>query len=189
VSDCATGTGLCNGFREAPLKSAYRNCCGSERMTAIENNGNNGLVVLRAYRKLPITIVSVTAEDAKHVLSAPAYVARSLLFVAADLPPIKAFEFGHFFGAMFPVPAAPGERVRGQILIRNFLQREESPASHLPSCAGIHRQIEELWHDPHALFAREYSAIGNVEARAVPDAVGGISGERSEQLIENFIFA
>ena len=44
-------------------------------MTAIENNGNNGLVVLRAYRKLPITIVSVTAEDAKHVLRIPDYVA------------------------------------------------------------------------------------------------------------------
>src|SRR5256884_1924690 len=117
---------------------------------------------------------------------------RSTLFPYTTLfrsPPIKAFEFGHFFGAMFPVPAAPGECVRGQILIRNFLQREESPGSHLARCARIHRQIEELWHHPHALLAGENSAIGNVAARAVPDAVSGIFGERSEQLIENFIFA
>src|SRR6267143_3919293 len=88
---------------------------------------------------------------------------KAPLFVAADLPPIKEFEFGHFFEAMFPVPAAPGERVRGQTLIRNFLQREESPASHLARCAGIHRQIEELWHHPHALLAGEYSAIGMLQ--------------------------
>jgi len=111
------------------------------------------------------------------------------LFVAADLPPIQAFEFGHFFGAVFLIPAAPGEGVRGKIFVRDFLQREESPVSHLSGCPGIHRQINELGHHGHALFTREDSAVGNIAACAIPHAVGGIFGERSEKLVENFIFA
>src|SRR5438552_19053149 len=110
------------------------------------------------------------------------------LFVAADLPPFEAFEFSQFFGAVFLIPAAPEERVRGQILIRNFLKSEESPASHLPGCARIHDQIEELRHHSHAMLAGETSAIGDIAARAIAHGVGAIFRERSEQLVENFIF-
>src|SRR5712691_10203378 len=100
----------------------------------------------------------------------------SALFVAADLPPFKAFEFGHLFGAVLLIPAAPAKRVRGQTFIRDFLEREESPASHLPGGARIRRQIDELRHYLHSLLAHENAAIGNVAARAIPHG-----GGRSEE--------
>jgi hypothetical protein len=56
VSDCAIGTGLCNGFREAPLKSAYRNCCGSERLT-----GYSEVIHLDDNRKLLSLLKAVIA--------------------------------------------------------------------------------------------------------------------------------
>src|SRR5258708_2259459 len=101
----------------------------------------------------------------------------SALFIAADLPPFEAFELGHFFGAVFLVPAAPDEGVCREIFIRDFLQGEECPVPHLSGGAGVHRQIDELWHHGHALLARENSAVGNIAASAIAYAVGGIFRE------------
>ena len=56
---------------------------------------------------------------------------RIALFGAADLPPFEMLEFGHFFGAVIRVPAIPGERVRRNVSVRNFLERQEGPGAHL----------------------------------------------------------
>ncbi len=98
-------------------------------------------------------------------------VAMNALFVSADLAPLEAFEFGHFFGAVFLIPATPDERVGGKIYVGDFLKSEEGPGSHLTSRARIQCQIDELRHHPHALFAGEDAAIGNVAARTVANAI------------------
>src|SRR5258708_32706984 len=101
----------------------------------------------------------------------------SAVFMAADLAPFAAFELGHFFGAVFLVPAAPDEGVCRQIFVRDFLQYEECPVAHLSSGAGVYCQIDELWHQGHALLARENSAVGNIAACAIAHGVGGIFRE------------
>jgi hypothetical protein len=61
VSDRAIGTGLCNGFREAPLKSAYRNCCGSERLTGYSEVIHLEVIHLDDNRKLLSLLKAVIA--------------------------------------------------------------------------------------------------------------------------------
>src|SRR5215467_1330308 len=110
------------------------------------------------------------------------------LLVAADLPPFEALELSHFFGAVIRVPAVPGERVRRNVGVCDFLERQEGPGAHLRARFCFGGEIDEFRHHAQALLPREDSAIGNVAAGAIAHLHRGIFREGGEQFIEDFVF-
>jgi hypothetical protein len=83
------------------------------------------------------TLVQIAWFPSTHVLGmaesdqSPFRDGTENLFVSSNLPPVGLFELNKFFAAMLVVPTLPDCGIVRDVRIRDFVQCQETPITHL----------------------------------------------------------